>query len=194
MMGEPIICCISLNVTPKDGASHGQYRSFDVAREMCAWNMNTEPTDETLFSFKARDGVAMFWILFIVFIPGGATFGPPFMSVEAFLICTTVYAALAFGLDCKITVTPEEVQFVRRLYWIPFYVRSGRMITSVSYDSDWDEEESASGVVVEIDGREIHIGAGKRKTELYVGLFRNSETYRRMQSGHEFKQSPDGAT
>ncbi|WP_161076140.1 hypothetical protein [Duganella sp. CY15W] len=157
-------------------------------------NMNVEQSDATLFSFKARDGVAMFWIFFIVFIPGGATLGPPFMSVDAFLICTAAYAVLAYGLDCKITVTSDRVRFVRRLYWIPFYARSGRVITSISYDSDWDDEESASGVVVEIDGRETHIGAGKRKAELYMGLFRNSETYRSMQAEQGFKPTPDGAT
>ena len=157
-------------------------------------NMNAEQSDVTLFSFKARDGVAMFWIFFLVFIPGGATLGPPFMNVDAFLICSTVYVVLAFGLDCKITVTSDGVRFVRRLYWMPFYARSGRAITSVSYDSDWDEEESASGVVVEIDGREIHIGVGKRKTELYLGLFRNSDAYRRMQPDQGLKPAPDGAT
>jgi len=155
--------------------------------------MNAKQSDVTLFSFKARDGVAMFWIFFIVFIPGGTTLGPPFMSVDAFLICAAVYAVLACGLDCKITVTADGVRFVRRLYWIPFYVRSGRAITSVSYDGDWDEDESASGVVVEIDGKEIHIGAGKRKTELYLGLFRNSEAYRKMQPDQGFKRTPDGA-
>jgi len=144
--------------------------------------MNTESTEEKLFSFTARDGVAMFWIFFIVFIPSGATLGPPFMSVDAFMICAAVYAVLAFGLDCKITVTSDGVRFARRLYRIPFYVRNGQAITAVSYDSDWDDEESASGVVVEIDGKEVHIGAGKRKTELYSGLFRNLEPYRRMQS------------
>jgi hypothetical protein len=141
-----------------------------------------------------RDGVAIFWIFFIVFTLGGVTLGPAFMSVNAFLICAAAYAVLAFGLDCKITVAPGRVRFSRRLYWTPYYARSGRVISSVSYDSDWDDEHPASGVVVEIDGREIHIGAGKRKTELYMGLFRSSETYRRMQSEQIFEPAPHGAT
>ena len=153
--------------------------------------MNSESIDVPLFSFKARDGVAMFWIFFIGFVPGGVTLGPPFMSLDAFLIWSAVYAALALGLDCTINVSPHRVRFMRRIYWIPYYVRSGRMITSVFYDSDWDEEDTASGVVVEIDGREVHIGAGKRKSELYLGLFRNSEMNRRMQADQPFKSTPD---
>jgi hypothetical protein len=149
--------------------------------------------DTTLFSFKVRDGVAMFWIFFVVFIPGGVTLGPPFMNINTFFICAAIYAVLAFGLDCKITVTSNGVHFVRRLYRIPFYVRSGDVINSVAYDSDWDEEETASGVVIEIDGKEVHIGARKRKTELYLGLFRHSEAYRKMQSNQWFKPTPDGA-
>jgi hypothetical protein len=82
---------------------------------------------------------------------------------------------------------------MRRLYRIPFYVRSGDVINSVAYDSDWDDEETASGVVVEIDGKEVHIGAGKRKTELYLGLFRHSEAYRKLQSNPSFRPTPDGA-
>jgi hypothetical protein len=155
--------------------------------------MSTEPMDKMLFSFKARDGVAMFWIFFIVFIPGGVALGPPFMSLSSFLIGAVGYAVLAFGLDCKITIRSDSVCFVRRLYRIPFYVRRGRLITSVSYDSDWDDEDSASGVVVGIDGKEIHIGAGKRKAELYTGLFRNSEIYRSMQSNQTGKLEPDDA-
>jgi len=149
--------------------------------------------DTILFSFTARDGGAMFWIFFMVFIPGGATLGPPFMSIDTFLICAAIFAVVAFGLDCKITVTSDGVRFVRRLYGIPFYVRNGDVITSVAYDSDWDDEETASGVVVEIDGKEVHIGAGKRKAELYSGLFRYSEVYRNMQSNQAFKPTPDGA-
>lgn len=149
--------------------------------------------DKMLFSFKAKDGVAMFWIFFIVFIPGGVALGPPFMRLNSFLICAVGYAVFAFGLDCKITVRSGSVCFVRRLYRIPFYVRRGRLITSVSYDSDWDDEDSASGVVVGIDGKEIHIGAGKRKSELYAGLFKNSEIYRSMQSNQTGKFEPDDA-
>lgn len=150
-------------------------------------------SEPTIFSHTARDGVAIFWILLIVFFPGGFMLGPPFMSMKFFVISLMAYLVVGLGLSCKITVGPTRVRFARRVFGIPYYVVTGSEITSVSYDSDWDEEETASGVVVEIDGKEIHIGAGKRKTELYKGLFQNSAYYRQMQSNQEFKPTPDGA-
>jgi hypothetical protein len=134
----------------------------------------------------------MFWILLIVFFPGGVMLGPPFMSVNFFVFSFTAYVVVGLGLDCKITVGPTHVRFARRIYWLPYYVVNGTEITSVSYDSDWDEERTASGVVVEINGKEIHIGAGKRKTELYNGLFKNSAVYRVAQSPQELKPTSDG--
>jgi hypothetical protein len=146
------------------------------------------------FSHTARDGVAMFWILFIVFFPGGIMLGPPFMSVRIFTYSFVAFIVVGLGLTCKITVSATRVRFARRFFGIPYYVISGSEITSVTYDSDWDEEETASGVVVEIDGKkEIHIGSGKRKTALYTGLYVNSALYRRMESNQEFKPTPNGA-
>lgn len=145
------------------------------------------------FTHTARDGVAMFWILLIVFFPGGVMLGPPFVSMKIFVFSVLAFVVAGFGLDCKITVWPDRVRFVRRFYRIPYYIVTGSEITSVSYDSDWDEEETASGVVVEIDGKEIHIGAGKRKVELYLALFRRSVVYRNMQADQGLKPMLDGA-
>jgi hypothetical protein len=150
-------------------------------------------SEKTLFTHTARDSVAMFWLVFIIFFPGGTVLGPPFMSLRVFLISLGAYLIVCSGLSCKITVGPSHVRFTRRLFWVPYWVVSGSEITSVSYDSDWDEEETASGVVVGIDGKEVHIGAGKRKVELYTGLFLHSAVYRAMQSNLQFKATPDGA-
>lgn len=144
-----------------------------------------EIPEPNLFSHTARDGVAMFYILFIVFFPGGVMLGPPFISVDAFIFATVGFIVVALGLDCKIVVGPTEVRFMRRIFWIPYYVVRGKEITSVVYDSDWDDEETASGVVVTLAGKEVHIGAGKRKNELYMNLYRCSAEHRVFHSDRE---------
>lgn len=128
--------------------------------------------DSQEFHYQARDGVAIFMIVIWVFFPGGCMLGFPFMSKEIFTYSVLAFLVVILGLDCKISVVPGQVRFVRRLFKIPYYIRRGTAITDVCFDSDWDEEATASGVVAEIDGKETHIWAGKRKGILYSGLSR----------------------
>ncbi|MRW89029.1 hypothetical protein GJ699_03435 [Duganella sp. FT80W] len=81
----------------------------------------------------------MFWILLIVFFPGGFMLGPPFLSMKFFIIALIAYFVVGLGLSCKIIVGTTQVRFVRRIFGVPYYVVTGREITSVTYDSDWDE-------------------------------------------------------
>lgn len=96
------------------------------------------------------------------------------MSWRIFGVVTAVFCIIAAGLRCRIRVSPDSVEFIRSLYFIPYYICRGRVITGVTYDGDWDDEDQSSGVVVTIDSKEVHIGSHKRKTELYLGLYRVS--------------------
>lgn len=139
-------------------------------------------TSNILYQYTGRDGVAVFYSFFWIFIPGGVILGLPFISVQAFIIGTAAFIVIALGLTCQITVTSEYVRFVRRCYFLPYSSYSGREIESVRYDGDWGDEEGSCGVVVTIDNQEIHIGARKRMNELHTSLFRLSNEFRMMES------------
>lgn len=124
------------------------------------------------FAFRNWDGGAAFWLGLIVFFNGGLGLGLPFMSWHVLAVTSVIYLLLVPWLDCTILVVPGRVRLARRLCRIPYYWYTGAKITDVCYDSDWDEESTATGVVVSIDCKEFHIVAPRRKTALHASLAR----------------------
>ncbi|AVR97307.1 hypothetical protein [Pseudoduganella armeniaca] len=92
------------------------------------------------------------------------------MSLRALTISSVIYLLLIPWLDCKITVAPGRVRIARRLCRVPYYWYTGQSITDVCYDSDWDDEDTATGVVVSIDSKQFHIVAPRQKTAFYRRL------------------------
>jgi hypothetical protein len=78
--------------------------------------------------------------------------------------------AIIIGLRASIVVRPSRVVITRKWFFIPYWRRTGRVIEDVWFGGDWGEPEGASGVVVKLKGKEIHIGSPKTMHYLYFSL------------------------
>src|SRR5262245_42020954 len=77
-----------------------------------------------------------------------------------------VALAIMIGLRASVVVRPSRVVITRKWFFIPYWRYSGRVIENVWYGGDWGEREGASGVCVQLNGKEIHIGS--RRTMDYL--------------------------
>jgi hypothetical protein len=129
-------------------------------------------SDAARFKFSGRDSMAQFmafviivhpagWIPHNVWYLGGAT---------AFGIFALAVVVIIAGLRASIVIRPSRVVIVRKCFFIPYWRHSGRTIENVQFSGDWGDPEGALGVVVNLDGREIHIGSGKTMHHLYSAL------------------------
>jgi hypothetical protein len=128
--------------------------------------------EDATFSFSGRDSMAQLmglmimlapvpWLPFAVSHAGG---------VAGVAIFVAAVLAVISGLQASIVVRPSTVLITRKWFFIPYWRYSGRRIEDVRFGGDWGEPEGASGVVVKLDGKEIHIGSRRTMHHLYVSL------------------------
>src|SRR5262249_8292034 len=92
-------------------------------------------------------------------------------GVTAAAIYTLVALGVVIGLRNSIVVTPSLVVITRSWFFIPYWRYTGRAIQDVWYGGDWGLPEGACGVVVKLDGQEVHIGSAKTMHHLYASLY-----------------------
>lgn len=126
--------------------------------------------------------MAQFLISLTPLLAGGVIFAI-FLGLGGWLAAVGVIVAapiLALGLRSSIRVSQEEVQIVRKWFFIPYWRYRAAEIQDVWYGGDWGDPEGAMGVVVKLGSNEVHIGTSKNMHELHNALFRLSARHREM--------------
>lgn len=133
---------------------------------------------EPLFKFESSDALARFmtWMAPIMAIPVVlpilAEFGV--LTWRTVLVGCAVLvfllAVVAIGLRSQIVVYSDRVLVQRKWFAIPYQKVEGSRIDHVVYGGDWGDEYGAVGVVVDLDGKDVHIGNSKNMHFLHEAL------------------------
>jgi hypothetical protein len=127
------------------------------------------------FTFTGRDSLSQFMVGFVLILGGGFPLLPFFVWQAGGMTGTalSIVAALAVivGLRNSIVVTPSLVVITRSWFFVPYWRYSGRAIQDICYGGDCGDPEGACGVVVKLDGQEIHIGSAKTMHHLHASLW-----------------------
>ena len=126
-----------------------------------------------VFRLSGRDTLPQFAVFFFVF--GGGCLPFPFMIYHGFGVLAVVIffvaaMGVAVGLRFSIVASAKRVRITRSWLGIPYWRHTGRVINDVFYDGIWGDAEVSSGVVLDLDGREVHVGSGSSMHELHAGL------------------------
>ncbi len=128
---------------------------------------------ETTFQFSGRDSQSQF-LVFLIVMGAGALPLPLLISGFGFkdaAISSVVFAVLVtIGLRASIVVSTAGVVITRSWFFVPYRWYTGAEIEDVWFGGDWGLPDGASGLVVKLDGREIHIGSAKTMHSLYEAL------------------------
>lgn len=129
---------------------------------------------ETEFVFRGRDataqGTALIWIL------GGGAILPlpiwlwPSWGFVGVLLATLLLAGLISGLGASIAIAPDSVTVSKTWFRIPYRTYQAERIDQVSFNGDWGDEDGATGVRVELGGKEVDIGSPSTMRELHRRL------------------------
>jgi hypothetical protein len=129
---------------------------------------------ESTFYFSGQDSLSQFmlWILVL-----GAGFFPlPFLvwwfgGKTAAITSVAIALVVLVGFRASIAVSPSGVVVTKSWFFVPYWRFKGPAIEDVWFGGDWGEPEGASGVVVKIRGKEIHVGSRKSMHQLHAALF-----------------------
>ena len=129
--------------------------------------------ENATFAFSAQDSLAQFMVWLLVL--GAGTLPLPliawwFGGTAAAIASILTALAVLIGLRTSIVVTPSQVVITRRWFFIPYWRYTGPAIEDAWFGGDWGEAEGASGVVVQLNGKEIHIGSRKTMHHLHASL------------------------
>jgi hypothetical protein len=125
-----------------------------------------------VFEFESSDSLAQFSIWILPAAGGGAVSviawaaGGWWMVAGVFALC----AVLVAGLRSSISVGPGRVTITRKWFRIPYRRFTAAAIENVFFGGDYGLEEGAMGVVVRIEGRDIHLGTSRNMHFLYDAL------------------------
>jgi hypothetical protein len=132
--------------------------------------------ERVTFTFTGRDSLSQFMVGFVLILGGGFPLLPFFVWQAGGMTGTalSIVAALAVivGLRNSIVVTPSLVVITRSWFFVPYWRHTGPAIQDVSYGGDWGDPEGACGIVVKLDGQEIHIGSARTMHHLCASLWR----------------------
>ncbi len=128
--------------------------------------MNSSPG----FRFSGRDSLPRFAVFVLLFLAG-----IPFMVYDGFGIRSvvalfSVAILVVIGLRFSIVVSADGVLITRTWFGVPYWFHRGRVINDVFFGGDWGDAEGACGVVLQMDGREIHIGSSGSMHDLHAAL------------------------
>ena len=137
-----------------------------------------------LFEFESADSLAQFSVWMIPLAGGGIVgmlwewFG--WKSLTALVSLSLV---LIVGLRSSIMVFENQVRVVRKWFFVPYKIYTSPCIEDVSFGGDWGLEEGARGVVVRMNGKDVHLGSSKNMHYLYQSLCEATYTRRPLAPG-----------
>jgi len=131
-------------------------------------------SESATFRFTGQDSLSqlMVWLLILGFgcLPLPVVVWH-FGGMRAAVVSILVALAVLIGLRATIVVTSSRVVVTRSWFFIQYWRYSGRAIEDVWFGGDWGLPEGASGVVVKLNGKEIHMGSRKTMHHLHASLF-----------------------
>lgn len=125
------------------------------------------------FRFSGRDSLPRFGVLLLLF--GAGCLPIPLIVYDSFgmhsvVALLSVAILVAIGLRFSIVVSADGVLITRTWFGVPYWFHRGRAINDVFFGGDWGNAGGACGVVLEMDGREIHIGSSGSMHDLHAAL------------------------
>ncbi|MEW6370288.1 MAG: hypothetical protein AB1584_05085 [Pseudomonadota bacterium] len=139
-------------------------------------------SDLPFFQFESADSLAQFSIWMIPTTGGGIVsiiawdWGGWNLVAAVVLVCLL----LILGLRSSITVRADQVKVVRKWFFVPYRTYTSPCIEEVSFGGDWGLDEGAMGVVVRMNGQDIHLGTSKNMHYLYESLREVAYTGRQL--------------
>ena len=119
--------------------------------------------------------LTLFFVDFIAFL---------FFNISIVLIIQIVIfeIVLSFGFRGKIIAKTQSIHITKKWFFIPYKTYRGKELEDVYFSGDWGLEEGACSVMVDMNGKEIHLGSKKTMNELYDALipFQMEEKYQRL--------------
>lgn len=120
--------------------------------------------DDGTFYFSGQDSLSQFMVWVIV-LGAGCLPLPLFVAWfggwTAAVISVVIAVVVLVGLRVSIAVSPSAVVVTKSWFFVPYWRYKGPVIEDVWFGGDWGEPEGASGVVVKISGKEVHLGSRK---------------------------------
>lgn len=128
---------------------------------------------EATFQFSGQDSLAQFavWLLIL----GAGCLPLPLLIWQfggkvAAAASVAIALAVLIGLRSSIVVSSSGVVITKKWFWVPYRRYTAKSIEDVWFGGDWGEPDGASGVVVRINGKEVHIGSRKSMHHLHTAL------------------------
>src|SRR5690606_38899438 len=117
----------------------------------------TEPQSRLVFYGRdaTTQGTALIWIL------GGGVFLPlpiwlwPSWGILGVILSTLLLAVFISGFGVSINVERETAVISKTWFRIPYRTYRAKGIDQISYNGDWGDEDGATGVCVELGGKEV---------------------------------------
>lgn len=135
-------------------------------------------TPEPLFEFESSDALARFmtWVAPIMAIPVVLPILSEFgvltwrVALIGCVVLTSLVLVIAAGLRSRIVIYSDRVFVQRKWFSISYQTVEGSRIDHVVYGGDWGDDYGAVGVVVDLDGKDVHIGNSKNMHFLHDAL------------------------
>ncbi len=125
-----------------------------------------------LFFFESADTLARFNV-WIIPVAGGGVVGLLSLDVwgwRGLAVCLLLCAIAICGLRASITVSHNETVIRKKWFWFSYRTYRAPGISDVWFGGDCRCEEGAHGVVVELAGKEVHIGTAANMRKLLESL------------------------
>lgn len=129
-------------------------------------------SDLVFFQSESADSLAQFSVWMIPAAGGGivSIFAWDWGGWKLAAGVVLAFLLLIIGLRSSITVRLDQVTVARKWFFIPYRTYTASCIEDVSFGGDWGLDEGAMGVVVRMNGQDIHIGNSKNMYYLYESL------------------------
>jgi hypothetical protein len=126
--------------------------------------------EHATFRYSGQDSLSQFmvWIVLFSELP---FYVWRFAGRTAAALAVLMTLVVIMGLRASIVATSSQVVITKSWFFIPYWRYTGRVIEGVWFGGDWGEPEGASGVVVKLDGKKVHVGSRKTMHYLYTSLF-----------------------
>lgn len=129
--------------------------------------------NSALFEFESADSLAQFY-LWMIPLAGGGIVGMliwEWLSWKSLTAVVSLCLFLIVGLRSSILVFEDEVRVVRKWFFVPYKTYTSPCIEDVSFGGDWGLEEGAIGVVIRMNGEDVHLGSSENMHYLYQSLY-----------------------
>jgi hypothetical protein len=126
---------------------------------------------DILFEFESSDSIAQFCIWIIPFVGGGLIMLPfSIWGYIGIIITLIVVLVIVIGLRASIVIHEGKVVVRKTCFFITYKYYEADCVEDIWFGGDWGFEEGAMGVVVTLNGKDVHIGTSKNMRYLFDNI------------------------